>query len=107
MSALTYRIGYAFGTVTREFLRAVTQPSTSQPHHALATGVSSLPESCLSAQRVQELTQVPAIVRAKGVDLNHWYEANTREATTPVRKSRKRSQQAENKPALSSLAELI
>lgn len=111
MSTFSYRVGYALGTVTREFLRAVKQPKPT----ACATPLMAMPAAAPhpSGQVLEQLCQVPAIVRLKQVDLNAWYAANTREVPVKVKKPRTRKPKA--KPAqvttkelrLGSLNELI
>ncbi len=100
----SYHFGYALGTVTREFLRAVKQ---SKP--AAAPGKSLVAERAMpaavphpSGQVLEHMCQVPAIVRLKQVDLNAWYEANTREAQ--VKKPRRtRTRRPKEKPAESTI----
>ena len=48
MSKLTYGLGFALGTVTREFLRAVTKPRVaSTAVHPQATPQGVLPPPCV------------------------------------------------------------
>lgn len=111
MSTFSYRVGYALGTVTREFLRAAKQPKPTAPDKPLMAMPAVA--SHLSGQALEHICQVPAIVRLKQVDLNAWYEANTREVPVKVKKPRTRKPKA--KPAqtttnalrLGSLNELI
>jgi len=91
MSRLGYQLGFTLGTITREFLREVKKAASAQNTTPSTDAHSSLPGPCLSSQAVDDLSQVPAIVR-KGVDLHQWYEANTK----PV-----------SKPAMGALADLI
>lgn len=86
MSNLSYQIGFTLGAVTREFLRAVKKPPVPRLTAPSADARPSLPGPCLSAKMVDEMSQIPAIVRAKGVDLYHWYDVNTRVAPQPARK---------------------
>lgn len=97
MSALTHQIGFALGTVTREIIRAVTQPPTSNQTYPLTYAETSLPGPCLPAQKVTDLSLKPAIVRAKGVDLYDWYEGNTREITKAARKRRQCKRQVNSR----------
>lgn len=109
MSNLSYHVGYALGTVTREFLREVRGPVA--PHSDELE--SCLPDPCLPPEVVDELSSVPAIVRARGVDLYQWYESNTQPITKPVRKRRSKKSEPETQqthptaPALGCLADLI
>jgi len=84
MSIHSHQIGFALGAVTREFLRAVKMPSITVPLRPSTDAFASLPGPCIPAQMVNDLSQVPAIVRAKGIDLYQWYEMNTRVATKPT-----------------------
>jgi hypothetical protein len=110
MSTLSYSIGHALGTITREFLRAL-----KKPHVALESQPKAAPHRhqlppCLPAGLVDEMCHVPAIVRSKGVDLNHWYSVNTREIQKPARKRRVKTAKAEGQVIpgrLGSLNDLI
>jgi hypothetical protein len=88
MSKLAYSLGFALGTVTRSFLRAVRK-SSAAPTAIHAKAAPLLPPPCLPDLLVREMDHVPALVR-KGVDLNHWYAANTRVVEKPARRSRKK-----------------
>lgn len=114
MSTFSYRAGYALGTVTREFLRAVKQSQPAVPAKAsIAKQAMPAAASHPSSQVLEHMCQVPAIVRLKQVDLNAWYEANTREVPVNVKKPRTRKpkakpvQGATNALRLGSLNELI
>ncbi|MNJ46038.1 hypothetical protein D3C77_411580 [compost metagenome] len=94
MSRLSYGIGHAFGTVVREFLRAL-----KKNHAPLVSQSKAAPHSYqltpyLPAGVVDGMCHVPAIVRSKGVDLNHWYEVNTRVIQKPPRKRRVKAAKA-------------
>lgn len=114
MSTFSYRAGYALGTVTREFLRAVKQSTPAAPAKPLMAK-RAMPAAAPhpSGQVLEHMCQVPAIVRRKQVDLNAWYEANTREVQVKVKKPRTRKpktksvQAATNALRLGSLNELI
>ena len=68
-----------------------------------------------SGQVLEHMCQVPAIVRLKQVDLNAWYEANTREVQVKVKVKKPRTRKPKAKAAqaatnalrLGSLNELI
>jgi len=78
----SYRIGYALGTVTREFLRAMraATPTTTAAPVLLGQPKQVMPAVTHPTGKVlEQMCQVPAIVRLKGVDLNAWFEANTKE----------------------------
>jgi len=110
MSTLSYGIGHALGTIAREFLRAL-----KKPHVALESRPKAAPHqhqlpSCLPTGLVDEMCHVPAIVRSKGVDLNHWYSVDTREIQKPARKRRVKTAKAEGQVIpgrLGSLNDLI
>lgn len=114
MSTFSYRAGYALGTVTREFLRAVKQSKPAVPAKpSIAKRAMPAATPRPSGQVLEHMCQVPAIVRLKQVDLNAWYEANTREVQVKVKKPRTRKpkakpvQAATNALRLGSLNELI
>jgi len=114
MSTFSYRVGYALGTVTREFLRAVKQSKPAVPATPLMAK-RAMPAAAPhpSGQVLEHMCQVPAIVRLKQVDLNAWYAANTCEVQVKVKKPRTRKpktkpvQAAGNALRLGSLNELI
>lgn len=86
----SYRIGYALGTVTREFLRAMreTMPTQTAVPVPLSQPKRVMPAAPYPNGKVlDQMCQIPAIARLKGVDLNAWYEANTKEVK--VRKPRR------------------
>ncbi|QPO18789.1 hypothetical protein HXW90_04345 [Pseudomonas sp. Y39-6] len=88
MSKLAYNLGFALGTITRQFLRAVKKTSAA-PTAFYPKAAPLLPPPCVPDRLVHELDHVPALAR-KGVDLNFWYAANTRVAEKPARRSRKK-----------------
>ncbi|QHF43090.1 hypothetical protein PspS35_04570 [Pseudomonas sp. S35] len=88
MSKLAYSLGFAIGTVTRSFLRAMRKPSAA-PTAIHAKAGPLLPPPCVPDRLVREMDHLPALAR-KGVDLNHWYAANTRVVEKPARRSRKK-----------------
>ncbi|SFY09209.1 hypothetical protein [Azotobacter vinelandii] len=93
--SLSYRFGVALGTVTREVLSTVRQPqprSTPQPNRSLS--VAPHP----SGQILETICRVPAFVRLNKVDLNTWYEQNTRELR-PEKTKRKRTNKPKPKTA--------
>ena len=110
MSKLSYRIGFALGTVTREFLRAVHKPHLASVTPPIATLRAQPPAPYLSGRLLEDVCHVPAIVRCKGVDLNHWYKANVHEVQKPARKRRAKTKKPTgrtNQPRLGSLNDLI
>lgn len=115
MSTFSYRAGYALGTVTRGFLRAVKQSQPAVPAAKASIAKQAMPAAAShpSSQVLEPMCQVPAIVRLKQVDLNAWYEANTREVPVKVKKPRTRKPKAKpvqastNALRLGSLNDLI
>lgn len=88
MSKLTYGLGFALGTVIREFLRAVKKTSTASTATQSKTAAQGmLPPPCVPDHLVREMDHLPAMAR-KGVDLKLWYAANTRAVEKPARKPR-------------------
>ncbi|WP_144241849.1 hypothetical protein [Pseudomonas chlororaphis] len=111
MSNLSFQIGYSLGTAAREFMRAIRRPTTQEVKAPSANAHASFPGPCLSPKVVDDLSHIPAMVRAKGVDLNHWYDVNTRVAAQPARKRRSRAKKTVElvaaSPRLGSLNDLI
>jgi len=97
MSKLTYTLGFALGTVTREFLRAVKTTSASPVPKAKAVPLVQLPPPCVPDDVLRNLDRQPAILRAFDCefDLNAWYEENTRVVQKPTRKRRPRKTDAD------------
>lgn len=95
MSKLTYKLGFALGVVAREFLRAVKKSNIRPADQPQAKYHVQLPPPCVSDSMVRDMDHLPAMVRAKGVDLNLWYNANTRVVEKPARipRSRGKAQQ--------------
>jgi len=99
MPQLNHRLGFTLGTFARKFLRAIKNHMMSAASRHSSNAAVSLPGPCLSDQMISDLSQVPAIVRSKGVDLRHWYEVNTRPVNRPMG--------CTAMPAMGSLADLI
>jgi len=78
MSTLSYNVGYTLGAVARGFLRVMKSPKHTAPASPLIATQLLQAAPHPSGQVLETMRQVPAIVRLKGVDLNSWYEANTR-----------------------------
>jgi len=91
MSTLSYNIGFALGTVTRELLSAVKSTSVLPVTQPKASPPVQLPLPCVPDSLVREMDRLPAMVRTKGIDLNHWYAANTRLVQKAPRKRRTRT----------------
>ncbi|VXC23971.1 conserved hypothetical protein [Pseudomonas sp. 8Z] len=96
----SYYIGYALGTVTRIFLRAMRKrmPASTAATAHLGQAKQVMPAATYpSGKALEHICQVPAIVRRRGVDLNAWFEANTKEAQ--VKKPRRtRTRTPKQKP---------
>lgn len=89
MSIRTYNFGYFLGTAVRECLRSVRTPAKSATvAKSSRILITQLP--VISATRIDELCQVPAMVRIKGVNLNDWFNTNVVECNAKKAKSRKR-----------------
>lgn len=91
MSTLSYNIGFALGTVTRELLSAVKSTSILPVIQPKASPPVQLPLPCVPDSLVREMDRLPAMVRTKGIDLNHWYAANTRLVQKAPRKRHTRT----------------
>jgi len=102
-SSLSYRLGEALGTVTREFLRAVQQPrpkAIPRPHLRHHEPAAPHP----SGDVLEYMCQVPAIARLRKVNLADWYEQNTREcAPEKPKRTRKRKAVVKALPSSSSI----
>ena len=96
----SFEIGFALGSVVREFRRALSRPPVVvQAQAPVALRVQRIDPAFLAgptAGELEHISDIPAIVRLKKVNLNDWYLANTREvqkptakAETPVRKELK------------------
>ncbi|MGN8313070.1 hypothetical protein [Pseudomonas protegens] len=106
-TTISYRFGHALGTLYREFLRVfkTPHPVDSKPNPVLVEVSAFTP----LRKDWDTLCRVPAIVRNKGVDLNHWFDTHT---TAFVPPKRKRTPSASRKmkspsPRLGSLDQLI
>ncbi|HCE8344070.1 hypothetical protein ACM7JY_18345 [Pseudomonas aeruginosa] len=84
-----FEIGFAFGRVVREFRRALSFPPVAvQAPPPVALSVRRIEPALLAgptAKELEHISDVPAIVRLKKVNLNDWYLANTREVQKPKR----------------------
>lgn len=96
MTALTapstsFRFGYALGTLTREFLRSLQR--TTPPVLAQAQPVVHLANIAPTRNDWDELSRTPTLAR-RGVDLNQWFDVNTKPApnTKPAKRQRKPKQ---------------
>ncbi|HBO9055242.1 hypothetical protein [Pseudomonas aeruginosa] len=86
----SFEIGFALGSVVREFRRALSRPPVvvQQAQAPVASSVQRIEPAMLAgptAKELEHISDVPAIVRLKKVNLNDWYLANTREVQKPKR----------------------
>ena len=85
----SFEIGFALGSVVREFRRALSRPPVVvQAQAPVASSVQRIEPAMLAgptAKELEHISDVPAIVRLKKVTLNDWYLANTREVQKPKR----------------------
>jgi hypothetical protein len=100
MSKLAYNLGFALGVVAREFLSVVKKSNIRPADQPPAKSHGQLPPPCVPDSMVREMDHLPAMVRAKGVDLNLWYAANTRVVEKPARKPRARGKAQQLTPAV-------
>ncbi|MBC2658108.1 hypothetical protein H7A76_21930 [Pseudomonas sp. MSSRFD41] len=98
-----FRIGYALGTLTRVFLRALKGPSQAEFVHSIPTA-TVVAAAFDTRNDWEELSRVPTLAR-RGVDLNQWFDSNTKPAAPAKRRTRKPAKP--KKPLLGSLDELI
>ncbi|MCD5972560.1 hypothetical protein [Pseudomonas quasicaspiana] len=87
MSHRSYNFGVFLGTAVREIIRA-TRPAP-KAFAQTSPALVALPKPVLTDAQVAEYSQTSAIAR-KGVDLDMWFKANTKESPLPSRKPRKR-----------------
>ncbi|HEJ3910946.1 TPA: hypothetical protein SL688_006047, partial [Pseudomonas aeruginosa] len=83
----SFEIGFALGSVVREFRRALSRPPVVV-QAPVASSVQRIEPAMLAgptAKELEHISDVPAIVRLKKVNLNDWYLANTREVQKPKR----------------------
>ncbi|MEX7443199.1 hypothetical protein AB2C86_32970, partial [Pseudomonas aeruginosa] len=85
----SFEIGFALGSVVREFRRALRRPPVVvQAQAPVALSVQRIDPAFLAgptAGELEHISDIPAIVRLKKVNLNDWYLANTREVQKPKR----------------------
>ncbi|AZL70094.1 MULTISPECIES: hypothetical protein [Pseudomonas] len=84
-----FRFGYALGTLTREFLRALKRPSPSVP--AQAQPAVRFASIAPTRNDWDELSRIPTFVR-RGADLNQWFDANTKPVPPAKRRTRQPKQ---------------
>jgi hypothetical protein len=102
MSASSFRFGYSVGTAVREMFRATRsagRPTLPTKENNLRTFPTQ--SSASSAAELEEMCQVPAIVRFDKVNLNDWFNQNVRECQPepqPAAKKRKPRKVSAPKP---------
>ena len=73
----SFEIGFALGSVVREFRRALSRPPVVvQAQAPVASSVQRIEPAMLAgptAKELEHISDVPAIVRLKKVNLNDWY----------------------------------
>jgi len=85
-TSLSFRLGEAAGTVVRECMRSMRNAQSHAVEVAQSAATTSalrlveFPKPILSAEELEQMDHTPALVRLRGVNLNDWYAANTREA---------------------------
>ncbi|ESW41098.1 MULTISPECIES: hypothetical protein [Pseudomonas] len=108
MSAPTtgFRFGYALGTLTREFLRSMKR--TTPPVPVQAQPVAHFASISPIRNDWDELCRFPTLAR-RGVDLNQWFDTNTKPVPPTKRRVRQRkpAQRKAPEPRMGSLNDLI
>lgn len=92
-----FRFGYALGALTREFLRATKRPASPDP--AQPRRFAQLANMIPTRNDWDELCRIPTLAR-RGVDLNQWFDANTKPVTPTKRRSRQRKPTTHKAPEL-------
>ncbi|MBS9759828.1 hypothetical protein [Pseudomonas mosselii] len=103
--SIGFRFGYALGTLTREFLRAMKRQAPVVPVQIrpVAQHASIAP----TRRDWDELCRIPTLAR-RGVDLNHWFETNTKPVLVKRRtRQRKPTQRNATNMRMGPLDELI
>ena len=89
-----FRFGYALGALTREFLRATKRPASPDP--AQPRRFAQLANMIPTRNDWDELSRIPTLAR-RGVDLNQWFDANTKPIPKPAKRRPRQRKQAERK----------
>ena len=92
-----FRFGYALGALTREFLRATKRPASPDP--AQPRRFAQLANMIPTRNDWDELCRIPALAR-RGVDLNQWFDANTKAVPPTKRRTRQRKPSKAKAPEL-------
>ena len=83
----SFRFGYALGTLTREFVRSMKRTTPAIPTQAQP--VAHLTSITPTRNDWDELCRIPTLAR-RGVDLNQWFDANTKAVPPTKRRTRQR-----------------
>lgn len=83
----SFRFGYALGTLIREFMRSLKRTTPAVPTQALP--VVHLANITPTRNDWDELCRIPTLAR-RGVDLNTWFDANTKAVPPTKRRTRQR-----------------
>lgn len=102
----SFRLGYALGTLTRELMLSLKRATPSVP--AQAEPVVHLVSITPTRNDWDELCRIPTLAR-RGVDLNQWFDANTKAVPPTKRQPRQRKPSKSKAPELrmGSLDDLI
>ncbi|MBK0155588.1 hypothetical protein IAE35_19800 [Pseudomonas sp. S75] len=95
--SIGFRFGYALGTLTREFLRAMKRAAPVVPAHGRP--VVQLANIAPTRSDWDELCRIPTLAR-RGVDLNQWFENNTKAVPPTKRRTRQRKPSKPQAPEL-------
>ena len=99
-----FRFGYALGALTREFLRATKRPASPDP--AQPRRFAQLANMIPTRNDWDELCRIPTLAR-RGVDLNQWFDANTKAVPPIKRRQRKPTSHKAPELRMGSLDDLI
>lgn len=93
----SFRFGYALGTLTREFVRSMKR--TTPAVLTQAQPVVHLASITPTRNDWDELCRIPTLAR-RGVDLNQWFDANTKAVPPTKRRPRQRKPSKPKAPEL-------
>ncbi|WP_438299551.1 hypothetical protein [Pseudomonas sp. NMS19W] len=94
----SFRFGYALGTFARDFIRSMKRTTPVAPTQAQP--VVHLASITPTRNDWEELCRIPTLAR-RGVDLNQWFDANTKAVPPAKRRPRQR------KPKNTEASELV
>jgi hypothetical protein len=92
-----FRFGYALGTLTREFMRSMKRTTPTVPTQA--PPVIHLTSITPTRNDWDELCRIPTLAR-RGIDLNQWFDANTKVVPPTKRRTRQRKPSKPKAPEL-------